>query len=181
MSESKASIRRLSRVAALAGLAVSASNLFGAGAAYAVPCASEIGTLSTTAFTCDQTKTTGSGLFLDTINFEVDPLFPIVTITSTVDGINFFAIPIFENNTDSEFVSDNDGQHFGVDLSAFADQVTGPDYHIHPQGQLTSNPDSYTLTFSAAAPVPVPAAAWLFMSGLTGLGVLARRKKLSVA
>jgi hypothetical protein len=169
-------LKTLFATTALAGCAALVSQ-----GAYAVMCTNDIGTLSTTAFVCDQTKTAGSGLFLDTINFEVDPLLPIVTITSTVDGINFFAIPIFENTSDSEFVADNDGQHFGVDLSTFAGQVAGPDYHIHPQGQLTGNPDSYTLTFSAAAsPVPVPAAAWLFLSGLTGLGVLTRRKQLSV-
>lgn len=165
----------------IAATALASGAMLATQGAYAVTCSSDIGTITTTPFTCDVQKT-GTGLFLDTINFEVDPAFALVTITSIVDNITFFSIPIFENDTDSEFAADNDGQHFGVDLSEFAGQIAGPDYHIHPQGLLGGGGSSYELTFSAAAsPVPVPAALWLFMSGLTGLGVLARRRATRIA
>jgi hypothetical protein len=43
-------------------------------------------------------------------------------------------------------------------------------------GTMAATPAS--LTISEASPVPVPAAAWLFGSGLIGLVGVARRKKL---
>ncbi len=132
-----------------AAIAIAGGASLATQSAYAVTCAADIGTITTTPFTCDVTVDGGSGLFLDTINFEVDPLNPIVTITSVVENIQFFSIPIFENIGDTEYITDDDGQHHDVDLSLFAGQVAGADYHVHPQGLKTAAVDRYTLTFVA--------------------------------
>jgi len=44
-------------------------------------------------------------------------------------------------------------------------------------GGTASPANIYVISFDAPAPVPLPAAAWLLLSGLAGLGVVARRKK----
>lgn len=113
----------------------------------------------------------GSGLFLDTINFDLGG-FTHFNMTSTVAGVTFFGVPIFENNGDTEVIAASDS-HLGVLL---ADLGLSRDYHLHPQG-IAAVGGGYTLTlWGSAAPVPVPAAVYLFGSGLIGLVGLARRK-----
>jgi hypothetical protein len=113
----------------------------------------------------------GSGLFLDTINFDLGS-FTHFNMTSTVNGVTFFGVPIFENNGDAEVVAASDS-HLGVLL---ADLGLSRDYHLHPQG-VAAVGGGYALTlWGSAAPVPVPAAVYLFGSGLIGLAGLARRK-----
>lgn len=116
-----------------------------------------------------------SGLFLDTINFDLgtDTHF---NMTSTVNNIDFFGAAIFENNGDTEFVAPS-ANHFSVFLPDLG--LTPFDYHLHPQG-LNNGGGSYELTlWGSTAPVPVPAAVWLFGSGLAGVVGLARRKMSS--
>jgi len=66
---------------------------------------------------------------------------------------------------------------FGTDLDFYYWQDVG----INPDGALTKAAGSWsfdgaTLTYGAPSAVPVPAAAWLFGSGLLGLVGVARRK-----
>jgi hypothetical protein len=115
----------------------------------------------------------GSGFFLDTINFDLGA-FTHFNMTSSVDGLtSYFGASIFENDGDSEVVAAS-ATHVEVLL---ADLGLSRDYHLHPSGV---NPAGvgYSLTMwgSNAAPVPVPAAVYLFGSGLIGLVGLARRK-----
>ena len=112
-----------------------------------------------------------NSVFLDTINFDLGA-FTHFNMTSTTTNISFFGVPIFENNNDNQVV-DPSPNHFSVFLPDLGLQR---DYHLHPQG-LNQGGGSYQLTlWGSTAPVPVPAAVWLFASGLVGLVGLARRK-----
>lgn len=116
----------------------------------------------------------GSGLFLDTINFDLGS-FTHFNMTSQFNSITAFGAPIFENDGDTEVIAAS-ATHTAVPL---ADLGLPRDYHLHPQG-LAPAGVGYTLTLwgsTAGGPaVPLPAAAWLFGSGVIGLAGLARRK-----
>lgn len=117
-----------------------------------------------------------SGLFLDTINFDLGN-WTHFNMTSTVNNISFFGAPIFENIGDTEFIAGSPN-HFSVFLPNLG---LDRDYHLHPQG-LNAGGGNYQLSlWGSTAPVPVPAALWLFGSGLVGLVGLARRKMSVVA
>lgn len=112
-----------------------------------------------------------TGLFLDTINFDLGN-WTHFNMTSTVNGISFFGAPIFENNNDTEVVVAS-ANHLSVFLPDLGLQR---DYHLHPQG-LDGGAGSYSISlWGSAASVPLPAAAWLFGSGVIGLVGLARRR-----
>lgn len=117
-----------------------------------------------------------SPLFLDTINFDLGS-FTHFNMTSTVNNIQFFGAPIFENNGDTQVVAPS-ANHFSVFLS---DLGLDRDYHIHPQG-LNPGGGTYSVAlWGSPAPVPVPAAVWLFGSGLAALVGFARRKMNAAA
>lgn len=115
------------------------------------------------------------GFFLDTINFDLGS-FTHFNMTSTHNLSNFFGVPIFENNNDTEVV----GAALSFTSQPLADLGLSRDYHLHPSG-IGAAGGSYTLTMwgSSAPPVPLPAAAWLFGSGVIGLAGLARRKMMT--
>lgn len=120
---------------------------------------------------------TSPALFLDTINFDLGANTHF-NMTSSLTNLNslFFGVPIYENNGDTEVVLAS-ANHFSVFLP---DLGLDRDYHLHPQGLAASNA-SYTLTmWGSTAPVPVPAAAWLFGTGLAAMVGLARRKMSEV-
>jgi hypothetical protein len=118
----------------------------------------------------------GSGIFLDTINFDLG-VFTHFNMTSTAPSITSFGVPIFENNGDTEVVAASDI----FTNQPLADLGLPRDYHLHPQG-LAAAGAGYTLNlWGSAAPVPLPAAAWLFGSGVIGLVGLARRKMAATA
>ena len=130
---------------------------------------------------------TAPGLFLHTINFDLgtDTHF---NMTSTVSNLLSFGVPIFENGGDAEFVVGSD-THLAVPLPDLG--IAPFDFHLHPQafsgsvgpeGLIPGN-GSYTLTMwgSTPAAVPIPAAVYLFGSGLIGLVGLARRKMRAAA
>lgn len=117
-----------------------------------------------------------SGLFLDTINFDLG-IWTHFNMTSTVNSITAFGAPIFENVNDAEVVAGSPN-HFSVFLPNLN---LDRDYHLHPQG-LGGTGSTYQLAlWGSTAPVPVPAAVWLFGSGLIGLVGLARRKMRTTA
>lgn len=121
---------------------------------------------------------TSPALFLDTINFDLGANL-YFNMTSTLTNLNsqFFGVPIYENNGDTTFVPAS-ANHFSVFLP---DLGLDRDYHLHPQGLAAANA-SYTLTmWGSTAPVPVPAAAWLFGTGLAAMVGLARRKVSAAA
>ncbi len=120
----------------------------------------------------------GSGIFLDTINFDLGS-FTHFNMTSTAPGIASFGVPIFENNGDTEVVA----AQASFSNQPLADLGLTRDYHLHPQG-LAGVGVGYTLTLwgSNGVPnVPLPAAAWLFGTGVIGLAGLARRKMAVLA
>lgn len=119
----------------------------------------------------------GPSVFLDTINFDLGS-FTHFNMTSTVNNIAAFGAPIFENNGDTEVVATSN-THLNVPLP---DLGLPRDYHLHPAG-LNTGGGIYSLTMwgSTPAAVPVPAAIYLFGSGLIGLVGLARRKMKAIA
>jgi hypothetical protein len=133
-------------------------------------------TLGTAANPVVLNVTPGNSIFLDTINFDLGP-FTHFNMTSTTTNILSFGAPIFENVNDNEVVAAS-ANHFSVFL---ADLGLPRDYHLHPQG-LNQGGGSYQVSlWGSMAPVPVPAALWLFGSGLVGLVGLARRKMNAAA
>lgn len=122
------------------------------------------------------TVSPGPNLFLDTINFDLgtDTHF---NMTSSLNNIQFFGVPIFENNGDTQVIA----PAASFTNQPLADLGLSPfDYHLHPQG-LNQGGGSYTLTLwgSTGGPaVPIPAAVWLFGTGVAGLAGLARRKMM---
>ncbi len=119
--------------------------------------------------------TAGSGLFLDTINFDLGS-FTHFNMTSTTSNLLSFGAPIFENFGDTEVVAAS-ANHFSVFL---ADLGLPRDYHLHPQA-LNQGGGTYSVAmWGSTAPVPVPAAVWLFGSGLAGVVGFARRKMSAV-
>jgi hypothetical protein len=52
-------------------------------------------------------------------------------------------------------------------------------YFVDVMGNTTGEPSGgyYSGTIGVVAPVPLPAAAWLLLSGLAGVGAMARRRK----
>ena len=114
-------------------------------------------------------------LFLDTINLDLGTNL-YFNMTSRLTNLNsqFFGVPIYENNGDTQFVPPS--ANF---LSVYLPNLgLDRDYHLHPQGLAAANA-SYQLTMwgtATPAAVPIPAAVYLFGSGLIGLVGLARRK-----
>lgn len=122
-----------------------------------------------------------AGVFLDTINFDLGS-FTRFNMTSTASGASSFGSTIFENVGDSEIPKT--GGYSGAATSftnlALPDLGIARDYHLHPFG-IVADSASYTLTLwgsntPGGPTVPIPAAAWLFGSGVIGLVGLARRK-----
>lgn len=131
-----------------------------------------LGALGTATNPVVLTVNPSSGLFLDTINFDLGTNTHF-NMTSSIGNITFFGASIFENSGDAEVVAAS-ATHFSVFLP---DLGLDRDYHLHPQG-LAGAGASYTLSlWGSTAPVPVPAAAWLFGSGLAAMVGLARRKR----
>ena len=119
--------------------------------------------------------------FTDTINFDMG-LFTHFNMTSTATDILGFGATIFQNVTDGQVPGTiGSATHLNVPLPNLG--LTGPDYHLHPAGFLPGASGSYQITMwgSTPAAVPVPAAIYLFGSGLIGLVGLARRKMKAMA
>lgn len=123
--------------------------------------------------------TAGSGLFLDTINFDLGS-FTHFNMTSTANNILSFGAPIFENKGDTEVVPANPT----FTNQPLADLGLSRDYHLHPQG-VNQGGGSYSVSLwgsTLGGPgVPIPGAVWLFGTGVAGLVGLARRKMMARA
>jgi len=118
-----------------------------------------------------------NSFILDTVLFDLGTN-QYFNMTSTSHNILALAAPIFENAGDTEVVGASP-----TFVSVFLPNLgLDRDYHLHPQGLISGTGSSYQLTmWGAPAPVPVPAAVWLFGSGLVGLVGLARRKMRAAA
>lgn len=126
--------------------------------------------------------TAGPNFFLDTINFDLGS-FTHFNMTSTTNNINFFGSTIFDNVLDSEIPLGNGYAGAAPSFASLplADLGQLRDYHLHPAGQNVGGGSYQIALWGSIAPVPVPAAVWLFGSGLVGVVGLARRKMSSVA
>jgi len=117
--------------------------------------------------------------FQDTINFDLGS-FTHFNMTSTTTGLSlWFGASIFENVLDTQVPGGGAMPSFtSFALADLLQPIPPGDYHLHPAGLPGLGGGSYTLTMwgTTAAPVPVPAAVYLFGSGLIGLVGLARRK-----
>ncbi len=128
--------------------------------------------------------------FLDTVNFDLGS-FTHFNMTSQLTNVaqgtpgvlGAFGTTIFRNNGDVEI--DTGNGYNGIAESFTNVQLPNlgltRDYHLHPQGTYLSGGGSYTITLwgsngPGGPAVPLPAAAWLFGSGVIGLAGLARRK-----
>lgn len=139
----------------------------------------DMGVIGTTPITFEMSVTPADGpLFLFTNDFDVeDPNLLFNLRFSDIENIQFLSTPIFENVTDSEYVASADS-HTDVLLP---DLGLLRDYHLHPQGLVGPEGGSFSMTVWAEpeplAEIPVPAAFWLFGSGLLGMIGMARQKK----
>lgn len=130
-----------------------------------------------------------SALFLDTIQFDLGS-FTHFNMTSTTTNLitgtpgvfGAFGARIFKNLGDAEIPLGNGYNGVATSFTdvLLPDLALPRDYHLHPQGFTLSGGASYTLTLWGS-PVPLPAAAWLFGSGVIGLAGLARRKMAASA
>lgn len=117
------------------------------------------------------------GFFQDTINFDLGS-FSHFNMTSATTGLSqWFGASIFRNDTDSQVPGGAAATSFtSFPLANLGISIPPGDYHLHPAG-VGGSGGSYTLTmWGSPAPVPVPAAVYLFGTGLIGLVGLARRK-----
>ena len=94
----------------------------------------------------------------------------------------------FNNSVWFKFGSASGGVTFFADISNIATygNATTFDFHLHASEMIDASEGEYVGltvqwelqgTGTYMAPVPVPAAVWLFGSGLLGLAAMARRKK----
>jgi len=125
-----------------------------------------------------------SSLFLDTITFDLGS-FTAFNMTSTPTNISFFGASIFENAHDTEvntpggIVQSPNYPGYSATFTAvlLPDLGFTRDYHLHPQGLVANGGGSYDLTlWGSVAPVPIPAAVYLFGTGVIGLVAMARRR-----
>jgi hypothetical protein len=134
-----------------------------------------------------------TGGFLDTVNFDLGS-FTHFNMTSTTNNLvtggpgtpGAFNSTIFRNNGDVEIDIGNgyNGAATSFTNVSLPDLSLPRDYHLHPGGFALAGGGSYTLTLwgsngPGGPAVPLPAAAWLFGSGVIGLAGLARRKMVS--
>lgn len=102
----------------------------------------------------------------------------------TLDVSSGAATPVGDDDFTTLFIQalefSSDGTLYGIDNQLTSDGTVAPLYTINPRSGSTSligvgSGDVRGLAF--ASPIPVPAAAWLFGSGLIVLIGIARRKK----
>ncbi len=120
-------------------------------------------------------------LFLDTINFDLGTNNYFNMRTSGLTNVSLFKVPIFENNGDTQVVA---GKATHLDQFLPDLHILDGDYHLHPQGLAGLGNYTYTVTLwgsATPAAVPIPAAVYLFGTGLIGLIGLARRKMRAAA
>jgi hypothetical protein len=111
------------------------------------------------------------------ITYTNVPIELLVTISGLGANpwVNFASV----NGTDptgvGAVVDDSSGSAFTANLQFLANTGSGfQALNTVPASGLTNS--SFTGAFYSTAPVPLPAAAWLLVSGLGGLGVFKRRK-----
>lgn len=100
----------------------------------------------------------GAGIFLDTINFDVQEPDTLLTVTSRTSQVDFFSMPLFRNSDDTQIAQDVNGTYVEYQL-----QAGQGGYHLHGQGIAQAVGASYTLELFSSATL-----AAVVVNGFTG-------------
>jgi hypothetical protein len=156
--------------------------LSGAGSIYSdlfvTPANISLGTQSMTLVTSSnrgQNNVDGLGGFLwtdsDGTNIQADTAFSLSAPNVDADGLLF---AVGAPTSDGHYASFN--FYFNDNGSILGDFLG---HGGNPPEQVWSGSSNGTLTINSVSPVPLPAAAWLLLSGIGGLAPLVRKRKFA--
>ncbi len=128
---------------------------------------------------------TGSTSWYDPTNNITYPSVPLtLQITVTGLGANPWVTFTSANGSDpagvGAIVSDPLGTDFSANLYLYATTVNGAQPLNNVQQSLSDagySVEGFSGAFYTPAPVPLPASAWLLLSGVVGLGAMARKRR----
>jgi hypothetical protein len=101
----------------------------------------------------------------------------IVTGLGSNPWVSFASVNGSDPTGVGDVVNDSAGATFSVTRQFLANVGSGYQTMTSIQVQPNMESTSFTGAFYSTAPVPLPATLWLMISGMGGLGFLARRQK----
>ena len=143
----------------------------------------DLGPTSPDYFAYDYTFASGDvidDIFLFTIAPSTPESILSTTATSTEIG-SFFGVSGFEFAlTDYMGTVMSDWGMAGDNIDLYSSVTSGGTYGVYFKGTVTGSEGAVVSGIAAIAPVPVPAAAWLFGSAFLGLFGMSRSRKVTV-